>query len=75
MFSKDVFAQRLIFLRKQGKVSQTSVAEAAGIGRTSVTMLEKGENSPSVDVLCSIADYFNVSTDYLVGRSDNPERT
>lgn len=74
MFSRKKFSDRLVGIRKQKGVSQTAVAEYAGIGRTSVTMLEKGENSPSIEVVCLIADYFNVSIDYLVGRSDDPER-
>lgn len=73
MFSKDIFAGRVVALRKERSISQASLADVVGVGRTTVTMLEKGGNLPSVEVLDAIADYFNVSLDYLAGRTDNPE--
>jgi len=41
-----------------------------GLGRGSVSRWDK--NIPSADKLQKVADYFNVSTDYLLGRTDNP---
>lgn len=74
MFSKEIFARRLSNLRTASSVSQLAIASKIGVGRTSVTLLETGQRAPSVEVLCALADYFDVSLDYLVGRSDDPTR-
>lgn len=71
MFSKKIFSERLIELRKARGVSQLTVAQALNIGKSAISMMEKGERAASIEVLYSLADYFDVSLDYLVGRSDN----
>ena len=73
MFLKTFFSERLIQLRKQHSISQLALAEIAGVGRTTITMLENGSNLPSAEVLYAVADYFDVSIDYLFGRTDKPE--
>ena len=74
MFSKKNFSERLIELRKARGVSQLALAQALNIGKSAVSMMEKGERAASIEVLYSLADYFDVSLDYLVGRSDDPAR-
>lgn len=74
MFSKEIFAERLGFLRKNAGITQSALAAAIGINRTAITLMESGERAASIEVLCALADYFNVSIDYLVGRSDDPAR-
>lgn len=69
---RNNFSIKLLNCRKAKKLSQNSLAEILGISDAAVNMLEKGKRSPSFELLCSIADYFDVSLDYLVGRSDNP---
>ncbi|MCL2853540.1 MAG: helix-turn-helix domain-containing protein [Defluviitaleaceae bacterium] len=49
------------------------MAGALGITERSYQRYE-AENNPNHETLLKIADYFDVSIDYLVGRSDNPER-
>ena len=70
---KKYFSERLTDLRKQRKISQKALGEIIGITDAAVTMMERAKRAPSFEVLCAIADYFNVSVDYLVGRTDNPE--
>jgi transcriptional regulator with XRE-family HTH domain len=53
-------------------LSQKALAEILGVSDAAVTMMEKGKRLPSFEILCQLADYFNVSIDYLVGRSDDP---
>ena len=74
MFSKQIFSERLIGLRKASNISQSSLAKQIGINRTAITHMERAERAASIEVLCSLADFFDVSLDYLVGRSDNPAR-
>ena len=64
--------QRLKDLRKQKKVGQKEVAELLGVSLRSYQFYESGEYDPSLPNLVVLADYFQVSTDYLLGRSDEP---
>lgn len=68
------FSERLSALRKQHSLSLAVLGEALGVTDEAVRLLEKGKRSPSFEVLCALADYFDVSLDYLVGRSDDPAR-
>lgn len=71
---KNNFSERLLECRKSVGMSQKALADVLGISDAAVTMMEKSKRSPSFEVLCALADYFDVSLDYLVGRSDKPER-
>lgn len=70
----QTFADRLKYLRKSHTATQKKIAEVAGITDRAFRKYESGEIEPTASVINSLADYFNVSTDYLLGRSDNPER-
>lgn len=63
---------RLILLRKKNKKTQEEIAKIIGVTRPAYTAYEIGTRSPDYTILESLADYFDVSTDYLLGRSDNP---
>ena len=54
-------------------MTQDDVGKIIGVKRTSIYTYEKGLNYPEVRGLITLADYFGVSLDYLVGRTDNPE--
>lgn len=56
--------------KKQG-ISLNQLEEKLGLGKNSLYGLKR--NQPSAERLQEIADYFNVSTDYLLGRTDNPK--
>lgn len=62
---------RMKELRHQINKSQKEVAEELGIARTKYARYEVGESNPDIDVLVKIADYFNVSLDYLCGRPNS----
>lgn len=66
-------SERIVLLRKQHLISQKKLSEELSISEIAVQNYESGRRKPAFDVLISIADYFNVSIDYLVGRTDNPE--
>lgn len=63
----------LFNLRKSKKISQLELAKNMNLSLRTYQRYEKGERNPTSDVLISLADYFNVSIDYLVGRTDNPK--
>jgi len=61
-------------LRKSKNLKAEDLADIVGVKRRIIFMYEKDEAKPSFDVLIALANYFDVSLDYLVGRSDQPER-
>ena len=74
MQAEKIFQERLRLLRSEKGASQKQVAESLGITETGYQNYEVGRRKPTFDILPSIADFFDVSLDYLVGRSDNPKR-
>lgn len=60
--------------RKENKITQKQAATAANISERNYQDYEYGKVVPTATVLIALADYFNVSLDYLVGRSDIKER-
>ncbi|HAQ51940.1 MAG TPA: XRE family transcriptional regulator [Lachnospiraceae bacterium] len=63
---------RLKELRKKKGLSQVRLAIDLCIPQNSISRFENGVRMPDYFTLIQIADYFNVSIDYLVGRSNNP---
>lgn len=64
------FSQRLISLRKERDLTQNDLAKIVKKQRTTVSGYETMDKEPDFDVLCALADYFGVTTDYLLGRDD-----
>jgi transcriptional regulator with XRE-family HTH domain len=65
---------RLKELRKSRNVTQQQVADYMKTDGRQYRRYEYGESDPTYKVLIKIADFFDVSLDYLVGRSDDPKR-
>jgi transcriptional regulator with XRE-family HTH domain len=63
---------RLIALREERQLSQVEVARALGISRSGFSMYELGQREPDMETVRKLANYFNVTTDYLLGRTDDP---
>ncbi|MBE6669393.1 MAG: helix-turn-helix transcriptional regulator [Ruminococcaceae bacterium] len=64
---------RLKELRKSRKVSQLKLAMDLNMNQNSISRYETGEREADYTTLIKLADYFNVSIDYLLERTDNPE--
>lgn len=71
---ENKFPERLRRLRERRRVSRYVVSELCGLNRNAVRRYERGEAEPNMKALINIADYFEVSLDYLVGVSDTPKR-
>ena len=69
----EKFSERLRELRKERGLKQKEMAEICGLKIRSYQQYEYAENYPTVPGLVFLADYFNVSLAYLMGRKD--ERT
>ncbi len=61
---------RLIHLRKVNSYTQSEVAELLNVSRSTLSKYEKGLLMPNVDNLIKLADLYNVSCDYLLGREN-----
>ncbi|WP_274964150.1 helix-turn-helix domain-containing protein [Tepidanaerobacter syntrophicus] len=57
-------------LRAEKQVSQKAVADAIGVDRTTYNKYETGKSQPDFETIKKLADYFGVSVDYLLGRTD-----
>jgi len=68
-----VFAERLRTLREGMKLSQSKIAEMVGTTQTSINRYEKEVGLPPHKTLLWYADYFDVSMDYIYGRTDKPQ--
>ena len=64
------FAERLDYLMFEKGMNATKLAKTIGVKIPTVTRYLRAERTPSVESLVKIADYFNCSCDYLVGRTD-----
>ena len=67
------FTQRLKELRSGAGLTQKELAETVGVTERGYRGYESGSNLPNMVVLLKLADFYQVSLDYLVGRSDDPE--
>lgn len=68
-----MIGQRIRDLRKKKRMSQTELAKSAGVSQTTVTAWETGKAEPSSSAVARLADIFNVTTDYLLGRPNKQE--
>ncbi len=73
MKNEKTFSERLKSLRKTNALSQEQASEGIGITRIGYQNYEAGRRKPTYDILITLSDFYHVSIDYLVGRTDNPE--
>ena len=67
------FSDRLKGLRKNKEKTQREVSISLGITERNYQSYEAGNHKPNLDTAIALADFFEVSLDYLVGRSDDRE--
>lgn len=63
---------RLKKIRESKHISQIKLAMELNMNQNTISLYENGEREPGIAELILIADYFNVSIDYLLERTDNP---
>jgi transcriptional regulator with XRE-family HTH domain len=64
--------ERLKNLRKHYNKKQNDIAEYIGVARSTYTNYENGNKNPPYEQLIKIAEFYSVSVDYLLGRTDDP---
>lgn len=70
-----IIANRLKNLRTSKSLSQEDLAEILNISSTAYGHYERGRTIPSTEMIIKLSKFYNVTTDYLLGRSDNPKLT
>ena len=68
------FLRRLRELREQKGISQLKLAMDLSLNQNSISRYETGEREADYQTLIALADYFRVSVDYLLERTDDPRR-
>ncbi len=70
IMNKSILGDRLKKLRKDKKITQKELAKILNIQNTTLSQYENGVNEPNDEMKVKIADYFGVTIDYLLGRSN-----
>ena len=70
----DNMYNRLRDLREDKDLNQTQIAKELGMSQTGYSKYETGENDIPTAILIKLANFYNVSIDYLLGQTDNPSR-
>ncbi len=68
-----MYFQRLRDLREDKDMKQADTAQMLGIQQTVYSRYERGFQNIPIEHLIKLADYYNVSTDYILGRTNNPK--
>jgi transcriptional regulator with XRE-family HTH domain len=68
------YGNRLSELRDRRGYTQEELANLLGISRAALSHYEKNRREPDFETLTKVADLFHVSIDYLIGRTDHPEK-
>ena len=68
-----IVGERLKFLREGVKLSQSKIAEMIGTTQAGIARYENDATSPTFETLLWYSDYFDVSMDYIFGRTDKPQ--
>lgn len=66
----SVIGERIKELRLEQGVSQSTLGNSIGVSQKAVDYWERGVNKPKASYIVKLADFFNVSSDYLLGRKE-----
>lgn len=72
MEKNNFFGERVYQLRKQAQLSQKQLGEVLGLSNKAICTMEGGSRGTTIEKLVLLAEYFHVSTDYLLGITDDP---
>ena len=72
MDKENIFGERVYLLRKQAGLSQKQLGVVLGLSNKAICTMEGGSRGTTIEKLVMLAEYFHVSTDYLLGITDDP---
>jgi transcriptional regulator with XRE-family HTH domain len=68
------FGARLKYLRESNNLSQEELRKILKVSRSNISKYENGTLEPNLDFINRVSEYFNVTSDYLLGKADNPNK-
>ncbi|QNU68106.1 helix-turn-helix transcriptional regulator [Ruminiclostridium herbifermentans] len=68
---KNILGKRIKKLREKNNLNQLEFSKILNISNTTLSQYEAGNRTPNDEIKEKVADYFNVSVDYLLGRTEN----
>jgi len=72
MFTKELFGQRILEIRKQNHETQTDLAAVIQSKKSHISEMENGKMTTTIEKLALICEHYKVSANYLMGLSDDP---
>lgn len=72
MFSKELFCNRLKTLRLEKKLTLEQLGLLFNVTKQTTSRWETGDRIPSIEIICMLSEFFEVSLDYMSGKTDNP---
>ena len=72
MNKENIFGERVYLSRKQAGLSQKQLGVVLGLSNKAICTMEGGSRGTTIERLVMLAEYFHVSTDYLLGITDDP---
>ncbi|UII56678.1 helix-turn-helix domain-containing protein [Cytobacillus spongiae] len=69
-----MLGRRILELRKKSKITQEELGKRINVTKVSISGYENGNRTPDTETLQKLADFFEVTTDYLLGRTDKPNQ-
>ena len=73
MSYREIFSERFSSLRIKSGISRSQMGKILGVSNEAIRLMEIGTRAPGFEMFLAIADYFNVSLDYLTGRDSKEE--
>ncbi len=73
-FDSNKFSYNLVSLMEENNMKQNVVADQIGVSEVIISRYISGKRTPRLDIIIKIANLFNVSTDFLLGISSNPNQ-
>lgn len=70
MENNDLFPARLRQLRERRRISRRVLSELCGLSKNTIARYERGERQPGITEAGDLADFFEVSMDYICGRTE-----
>ncbi|GGC92766.1 helix-turn-helix domain-containing protein [Enterococcus wangshanyuanii] len=67
-----MFSERLLKMRKNAELTQEELAKKINVSKQSVGSWERGRTEPSIETITELANVLNTTTDYLLGRTNQP---
>ncbi|MFB1100851.1 helix-turn-helix domain-containing protein [Terribacillus sp. JSM ZJ617] len=72
---ENILGERIAALREKKDIKQYDLADRIGLTKYQLNRYEKGHSNPDPDIIVKLADFFDVTTDYLLGKSNSPKKT